>query len=430
MSRIKENKQIKILILLSFFFFVNANAQDVTTLAGSTQGFADGAGNTAQFFGPSGIAVDSDGNIYVGDDDNHRIRKITPEGVVSTFAGSGVPGFADGTGTEAQFYNPHGVAVDGAGNVYVADPDNNRIRKITPTGVVTTLAGSGVYGFADGSGSIAQFRDPLGVAVDADGNVFVADTYNNRIRKITPAGVVTTLAGSTEGYADGTGTAAKFFRPFGLSIDSTGTVFVADTGNNLIRKITAAGEVTTLAGSTQGFAEGAGTEAQFNNPCDVYIDAAGTVFVGDLWNNRIREITPEGVVSTFAGSTQGYIDGEVDMAQFNWPWGLAVDADGTMFVADRRNNRIRKITGILGTDNYQQNQVLVYPNPASEKINIELQDNVAAIVIIYDMNGRTLQTEYIIDKKFSIPINNLANGIYWIQITTERVKVSRKFVKR
>ena len=430
MSQIKQNKQTKIIIFLSFFFFVNANAQYVTTLAGSTQGFADGTGNAAQFFGSSGIAVDAAGNVYVADDDNHRIRKITPAGVVSTFAGSGVPGFADGTGIEAQFNSPLGVAVDGAGNVYVADGDNNRIRKITAAGLVSTLAGSGVDGFADGMGAVARFGDTYGLAVDGAGNVFVADTYNNRIRKITPEGLVTTLAGSAEGYSDGTGAAAKFFRPFCLAIDSEGTVFVADTGNNLIRKITILGVVTTLAGSTQGFAEGAGTEAKFNNPCGMYVDASGTIFVADMWNNRIREIMPDGVVSTFAGSTQGNIDGEVDVAQFFWPWGLAVDTAGTMFVAEYRNNRIRKITGTLGNTDYQQNQISVYPNPATTIINIESKDIAAAIATIYDMNGRALQSEYVIDKKVSIPINNLAKGIYLITITTDRGKVSKKIVKQ
>ena len=218
------------------------------------------------------MAVDGSGNVYVADTDNNTIRKITPAGVVTTLAGTaGVPGSADGTGSAAQFNYPGGVAVDGSGNVYVADIDNNTIRKITPAGVVTTLAGTaGVHGSADGTGSAAQFYDPHGVAVDGSGNVYVADTDNNTIRKITPAGVVTTLAGTAGVYgsADGTGSAAQFNYPAGVAVDGSGNVYVADTYNDTIRQITPAGVVTTLAGTAgmPGSADGTGSAARFYYP--------------------------------------------------------------------------------------------------------------------------------------------------------------------
>ena len=222
---------------------------------------------------------------------------------VTTLAGNG-QGFVDGTGTAAQFSMPFAAAVDAAGNVYVADPGNNRIRKITPAGVVTTLAG-GTGGFADGTGTAAQFYNPLGVAVDAAGTVYVSDRYNDRIRKITPAGVVTTLAGGTGGFADGAGTAAQFSSPRGVAVDAAGYVYVGDTGNGRIRKITPAGVVTTLAGTgTAGLANGAGTVAQFNNPQGLAVDAAGTVTVADSSNYQIRKITQVGVtVSDLEGGT-------------------------------------------------------------------------------------------------------------------------------
>jgi sugar lactone lactonase YvrE len=259
----------------------------VTTLAGSTLGSADGA--LAQFNTPTGVAVDAAGNVYVADQGNHRIRKITPAGIVTTLAGS-TAGFADGTGTAAQFDSPDGVAVDTAGNVYVADLGNHRIRKITPASVVTTLAGSGAPGSADGTGAAAQFNFPAGVAVDSAGNVYVADTSNQVIRKITPAGVVTTLAGSGAGSLNGTGAAAQFNLPRGVAVDAAGNLYVADQGNHLIRKISPAGVVDVVAGSTAGIADGTGPAAQFNNPRGVAVDTAGNLYVADRNNHLIRKI--------------------------------------------------------------------------------------------------------------------------------------------
>ena len=318
----------------------------VTTLAGSgAAGFADGTGTAAQFNNPFGVAVDSSGTVYVADLLNNRIRKITPASVVTTFAGSGLASFADGTGTAAQFNNPTGVAVDSSGTVYVADAANHRIRKITPAGVVTTLAGS-TQGFADGTGTAAQFNVPYDVAVDSSGTVYVADYNNNRIRKITPAGVVTSLAGSggLPGSLDGTGTGAQFNAPSGVAVDSSGMVYVADYANHRIRKITPAGVVTTFAGGAQGYLDGTSTAAQFNSPLGVAVDSSGTVYVGDYGNQRIRKITPAGVVTTLAGSgVAGFADGTAAAAQFYNPVRVAVDSSGAVYVGDYYNNRIRKI---------------------------------------------------------------------------------------
>nr|WP_298220767.1 NHL repeat-containing protein [Halothiobacillus sp.] len=277
---------------------------------------AQPAGQTCSVTSGSGTMASS--NIT-----NVAVNCIT-HGLVSTFAGSTTAGSADGTGAAASFNSPAGVATDASGNVYVADSANNEIRKISPAGVVTTLAGSTTAGSADGTGAAASFNSPEGVATDASGNVYVADAVNHEIRKISPAGVVTTLAGFTApGSADGTGAAARFHGPAGVATDASGNVYVADTGNHEIRKISPAGVVTTLAGSTTaGSADGTGAAASFNHPLGVATDASGNVYVGDSYNNEIRKISPAGVVTTLAGSTAfGSADGSGAAARFHGPFG-------------------------------------------------------------------------------------------------------------
>jgi sugar lactone lactonase YvrE len=333
----------------------------VTTFAGAagSSGDADGTGAAARFRVPSGLAADGSDNLFVGDDYNYTIRKITPAGVVTTFAGTaGLSGIADGTGAAARFKSPLGITVDRAGNVFVADRWNFTIRKITPAGVVTTFAGAASWpGSADGTGAAASFFYPTGVAVDGWGNLFVADNFNHTIRKITPAGVVTTFAGTagSAGSADGTGAAARFLNPSGVAVDVSGNLFVTDTYNQTIRVITPAGVVTTLAGTvgSLGSADGTGAAAKFNYPRAAAVDGAGNVFVADTSNNTIRKITPAGVVTTFAGTAgaKGSADGTGAAANFGFPTAVAVDASDNVFVADSGNNTIRQITpaGVVTT---------------------------------------------------------------------------------
>jgi sugar lactone lactonase YvrE len=239
--------------------------------------------------------MDTSGHLFVIENTNADLRKVTPAGVVSTLAGvTGLYGYLDGTGTVAQFNGPRGVAIDVSGNLFVAETTNQRIRKVTPAGVVSTLAGTGASGSADGFGTLASFKNPFSVAVDAIGVVYVADSSNHLIRKITPEGVVTTLAGTgTAGAVNGTGTNASFHYPRGLAIDAGGAVYVADYGNHLIRKITPEGVVSILAGTgTIGATNGTGTLAGFNQPSGITFDGSGNLWVADTGNNRIRKITP------------------------------------------------------------------------------------------------------------------------------------------
>jgi sugar lactone lactonase YvrE len=315
----------------------------VSTLAGNgNMGFVDGNGTTSEFNWPSGICADSLGNIYVADWYNNRIRKITPSGLVSTFAGS-TQGSADGDAATAKFKNPAAICMDGQGNFFVTDEGNHRIRKITPSGVVSTVAGSS-QGFADGNGQAAQFNSPIGICIDGKGNLYVGDYLNYKIRKITSAGYVSTVAGSTKGTGDGTGTSAHFGEISGICLDNEGNILVADHGNNNIRKITPAGVVTTLAGNGNlGFADGDGSTAQFNGLTDICGDGKGSFYVADFGNGKIRKVTASGFVSTFAGGSNGYADGDRVTAQFNEPDGICIDFKGNIYVADAINNRIRKI---------------------------------------------------------------------------------------
>ena len=317
----------------------------MSTLAGSgTFGARDGQGKNAEFFSPSGAGLDASGNIYVADQSNNLIRKITPDGVVTTLAGTGTAGFADGEASKAQFNAPVDVAADANGNVYVTD--GNRIRKINTAGIVSTLAGNDAAAFADGSGTDARFNNPSGIAVDASGNIFVADGGNNRIRKISPAGSVTTIAGSgVGGYLDGAAADAKFQFPFGIAVDATGNIYISDIQNLRIRKISPAGSVSTLAGSgVSGFKDGDPGTAEFDTMLGVSVDGAGNVYVADGNNNRIRKIAPSGTVSTLAGDgNPGGNEAPVSSAEFRLPADVLVNTSGTVYVTDLLNNRVCQI---------------------------------------------------------------------------------------
>ncbi|MEP6610313.1 MAG: hypothetical protein ABJA76_00460 [Mucilaginibacter sp.] len=300
------------------------------------------------FFSPAGVAVDGSGNIYVADYGNNLIRKITASGVVSTLAGSGNQGSINAGGVLASFNQPTGIAVDAGGNVFVGDAGNEIIRKITPDGSTTTFAGSDSTGTTDGPAATASFFHPEGITLDAAGNIYVADAGNNLIRKVS-GGNVSTIAGNKFGATpDNT-----FSNPTGVAIDAGGNIYTANFLANNILKINSAGAVSVFAGSGNiGPANGVGTAASFYFPNSIAVDAAGNLFVSDGVNDLIRKITPDGTVSTLAGSgVAGAADGTGTAASFNGPAGLAVDAAGNVYVADANNNRIRKITpaGVVTT---------------------------------------------------------------------------------
>jgi len=302
----------------------------VSTIAGNgSDAFADGPALSAKFDSPTDVAVTSDGIIYVADYNNHRIREIV-DGQVYTLAGSDSAGIVNGNGVMARFEDPYRIAADQAGNCYVLDQVDPRIRKITPSAYVTTYAGAPSPGFLDGASLVAQFAvNAEGIAVDGMGNVYTGDTFNGRLRKVTLAAQVNTVA--------------QFSYPGAVACDRQGNIYIAEEGSFRVQKIAANGVISTLAGNgTAGYVDGSGDMAQFGQIGDMAADSQGNLYLIDC--ERIRMITPAGMVSTIAGSTAGYADGDGAGARFKEPGGLGIDGKDNIYVADINNNRIRKIS--------------------------------------------------------------------------------------
>jgi PKD repeat protein len=328
----------------------------ITTLAGTgTAGFAGDGGQatSAQLNLPTGVAVDGQGNLYIADYVNHRIRKVS-SGIITTVAGTGTAGYSGdgGQATSAQLDYPFGVAVDAQGNLYIADQVNQRIRKVSG-GIITTVAGTGTAGYSGdgGQATSAQLNNPIGVAVDGQGNLYIADYMNHRIRKVS-SGIITTVAGTgTAGYSGdgGQATSAQLDGPVGVGVDAQGSVYIADQGNQRIRKLSG-GIITTVAGTgTAGFLGDGGqaTSAQLNSPFGVAVDGQGNLYIADASNHRVRKVSG-GIITTVAGTgTSGYSGdgGQATSAQISEPVGVAVDGQGNLYIADYDNQRIRKVSG-------------------------------------------------------------------------------------
>lgn len=369
-----------------------------TTLAGSTTfGTNDGPNASAQFDLPGGLALDNQSNLFVADTLNNTIRKVTPVGddwIVSTVAGLPSLGAAgstnDGVNAEARFNHPDGVVADGNGGLFAVDHDNNTIRQLTHNGtdwIVTTIAGlAGLRDTVDGTNSDARFWGPRGIVIDAAGNLYVADASTHIIRKVVHTGtnwIVTTIAGLSRDFhlTDGTNSNARFNFPFGLAIDPSTNIYVADFGNHAIRKMRPVGTnwvVTTIAGNGDfGSADGTNTQAQFNSPAGVAVDQDGILYVSDQFNNTIRKITPVGtnwVVTTIGGVAlaPGTNNGLGTNAHFSKPWGIAMDSQGRLFIVDHSNHTIRQgvpassARPTLRIARYGPNVVLSWPLAASK----------------------------------------------------------------
>ncbi|MGV3630667.1 MAG: T9SS type A sorting domain-containing protein [Bacteroidota bacterium] len=423
----------------------------VSTLAGSSQGFSDGAALSAKFNAPTGLAVSPDGlSVYVADYSGHRIRKInTSTNQVTTVAGTGTAGFANGSSANSQFSYPAGLAVSADGSVlYVADNGNSMIRKIDlNSNMVTTLAGDGNFDHADhADGLMASFNQPTDVEIQGDSVLFVSDTENHVIRRISLGSTaVTTVVGyvGVGGFLDGLGTGAAIWSPASLAISGDGqTLFLADNGNHRIRKIMLANySVSVLAGDgTQGFADAGALFAQFYAPQGISIDPVNDdiIYVTDTYNHRIRKIDlSANTVSTIAG------DGSVPpqstfannanglQAKFFYPTGSAVSPDGeNLYVADQGNFKVRKVkTDTQNTTSIPEmaeQQATIFPNPATGKIQVLGMDY--ELLTLYDCTGKELGSY---GKNQEIELSDFQPGIYFAEVLTggKILRIPDKIVK-
>ena len=338
-------------------------AGTITTVAGTGEFGDGGPAVNARLYRPSDVAVDGAGNVFIADSFNDRIRKVDATGTISTVAGTGRIGFGGdgGPAVNARLYRPSGVAVDGVGNVFIADSFNDRIRKVDASGTISTVAGTGRSGFGRGGGPAVQARlsRPSGVAVDGAGNLFIADSGNNRIRKVDATGTISTVAGTGRtGFGGDGGPAvnARLSRPSGVAVDGAGNLFIADSGNDRIRKVDSAGVITTVAGTVEfGFSGDGGpaVQAQLHGPSGVAVDGAGNVYIADRDNKRIRKVDATGTIATIAGTVEFGFSGDggpASQAQLRNPEGVAVDGADNLFIADSGNHVVRKLTPVGGSD--------------------------------------------------------------------------------
>ncbi len=426
-----------ILLLLPAF----AKGQDIVTVAGDgARGFNGDniSATSASLSQPNDVAIDRYGNIYIAD--SNRVRKVNTAGVITTVAGNGTTGFSgdNGPAIDAELYGLVGIIVDRFGNLYITEWGNDRIRKVDSTGIITTIAGNGTYGYNGDNiaATTAEIYAPTGIITDDEGNIIFSDVGNHRVRKINTTGIISTIAGTgAPGFSGDSGAAtnAELKDPSFLCINSSGDIYVADWGDYRVRKINTAGIITTVAGTgASGYTgdNGPAIAATLGHPLGVAIDTSGNLFIADQSNNVIRKVNTSGTISTIAGTdTAGYSgdNGPAIDAELNGPNGEAVDSWGNLYINDPYNNRIRKI--IFNTAGINKLPIVqainIYPNPVTTTLTVTATDKITG-VIMYNLLGQIVYNNTYYASQVQIDISTLPTGIYFIKINNTEV---RKFVK-
>ncbi len=433
-----------VLLLLPAF----SKAQMITTFAGNgTSGYTGegGSATAAEIANPRGIAIANNGNVYIACwGAGSHVLKVNSFGIISTFAGNGTSGYSgdDVAATATQLNSPTTVAFDRTGNIYIADAANNRIRKVDTFGIISTFAGNGISGNGGDGGPAtdAQLNYPAGIAFDAAGNSYIADYYNNKIRKINSSGIISTFAGTgTMGYSgDGSAaSSAKLNTPARVVVDVNGVVYIDDYGNNRIRKVNSVGVISLVAGNGASASSGDGnqaTAASLTGPVGLFVDAGNTIYIADWGGNRIRRIDASGIINTIAGTGIAGYNGDcivATTAELNSPIGIALDASNHIFISDYGDNRVRVLSstctlGISSIVPPTKELIEVYPNPTSSELTIACSEKITKITIT-NLLGQTVFTHEYNTEKAEVNVANYPAGIYFVKINGTEV---RKFVKQ
>ncbi len=440
-------KKLLSLLAIGAFFISLSNAQNIYTIGGNgTTGFSGdgGSATAAEFNSPCGVAVDNTGNIFVGDWSNSRVRKINTSGTISTVAGNGVASYSGdgGAATDAEIYKDVSVTVDGSDNIYIADQFNNRVRKVNTSGIISTVAGNGVGSFSGdgGAATSAEIYSPTDLKVDRAGNIFIADVLNQRVRKVNTSGIISTIAGNgIIGYSgDGSqATNAELNWPYGIAIDGSDNVYIGDYKGARIRMVNTSGIISTIAGNGIAAYSGDGgpsAAAEVSFPYGFIVDPSGNLYFSDAGNNVIRFINTSGVISTVAGNYPGPgfsgDSGPATAAELNYPLNLGLDVWGNLYIADELNQRIRKVgDASLSISNLASSAHFnVYPNPSKGSFTIEVNNKIIHIktIAVFNAMGEKVYNKLVASGQntYEINIPNQPSGIYLYRVITDNLDIA------